>query len=174
MCPVCHRLGRCDGVCSAPRDRAERVPARGAGRGRERGRRRGQQAPRAQDYATANGAGRAIEGYQNLIDDPGVDAVYIPLPNGLHEEWTIRARGHSAPRSPDYYEVFPAAAEPEKYQATADVLAFVPAIEHIQAVIRGERRPRLLALDTALGNARALRDLLASAAAGTALQAENF
>jgi predicted dehydrogenase len=29
--------------------------------------------------------------YQALLDDPEVDAVYVPLPNGLHREWTVRA-----------------------------------------------------------------------------------
>lgn len=29
--------------------------------------------------------------YQTLLDDDSLDAVYIPLPNSLHREWTIRA-----------------------------------------------------------------------------------
>jgi NDP-hexose-3-ketoreductase len=34
---------------------------------------------------------KAIEGYSNLVDRVDIDAVYIPLPTGLHEEWIIKA-----------------------------------------------------------------------------------
>ncbi|HUA31231.1 MAG TPA: Gfo/Idh/MocA family oxidoreductase [Streptosporangiaceae bacterium] len=51
----------------------------------------GRDLARAEQFAEANKIGRAVEGYQRLIDDPEIDALYIPLPNSLHAEWTIRA-----------------------------------------------------------------------------------
>lgn len=29
--------------------------------------------------------------YQALLDDENVDAVYLPLPNGVHKEWVLKA-----------------------------------------------------------------------------------
>jgi predicted dehydrogenase len=46
---------------------------------------------RAEDWARRFGFPRAHRTYQELVDDPAIDAVYNPLPNDLHAEWSIRA-----------------------------------------------------------------------------------
>lgn len=46
---------------------------------------------RARVFAAEHGIGRAHGSYEALLDDPEIDAVYIPLPNALHREWTVRA-----------------------------------------------------------------------------------
>jgi predicted dehydrogenase len=42
-------------------------------------------------FATKHGIDRVQPSYDALLADPDVDAVYIPLPNGLHGQWTSRA-----------------------------------------------------------------------------------
>jgi predicted dehydrogenase len=46
---------------------------------------------KARAFAAKHGIPRVHESYEALLADPELDAIYNPLPNGLHCEWTIRA-----------------------------------------------------------------------------------
>jgi len=69
--PAIAAAARCSVVAIASRDRAK-----------------------AERAAAALGIGRAYGSYEELLADPGIDAVYNPLPNHLHVPWSIRALEH--------------------------------------------------------------------------------
>lgn len=46
---------------------------------------------RADAFARRHHIPRVHDSYEALLSDPEIDAVYNPLPNGLHAEWTLRA-----------------------------------------------------------------------------------
>src|ERR1041385_6737402 len=46
---------------------------------------------RAKRFARLFRIPRVHRTYNDLLADPEIDAIYNPLPNGLHAEWTIRA-----------------------------------------------------------------------------------
>jgi predicted dehydrogenase len=46
---------------------------------------------RAAAFARKHGIGKVHASYDDLLADPSIDAVYNPLPNGLHAEWTLKA-----------------------------------------------------------------------------------
>jgi predicted dehydrogenase len=46
---------------------------------------------RAEAYAREQGIERAYGSYEELLADPELDAVYNPLPNSMHVDWSIRA-----------------------------------------------------------------------------------
>ncbi|MEU7786686.1 Gfo/Idh/MocA family oxidoreductase [Amycolatopsis sp. NPDC049159] len=48
-------------------------------------------AGRARDFAARFGIPKAYGSYEDLLADPGVDAVYVSTPHALHKDWAIAA-----------------------------------------------------------------------------------
>ena len=46
---------------------------------------------RADAFASKHGIPNVCDSYTALVEDPEIDAIYNPLPNGLHAQWTIAA-----------------------------------------------------------------------------------
>ncbi len=49
---------------------------------------------KARDVAAAFSIPYYYDSYQELLENQSIDAVYIPLPNHLHKQWTIEAAKH--------------------------------------------------------------------------------
>jgi predicted dehydrogenase len=46
---------------------------------------------KAEAFAQKQHIPRVLDTYEDVVNDPDIDAVYNPLPNGLHGHWTIAA-----------------------------------------------------------------------------------
>ena len=51
----------------------------------------GRNEKKVNEFRQEFGFKKAYVGYDSLLEDPDVQAVYIPLPNHLHKEWVIKA-----------------------------------------------------------------------------------
>jgi predicted dehydrogenase len=51
----------------------------------------GRDLARTKEFAAAFGISETFGDYAELLASPEVDAVYVPLPNNLHPEWSLRA-----------------------------------------------------------------------------------
>jgi predicted dehydrogenase len=111
---------------------------------------------RAEAYAAEHGIPRAHGGYEGLLADDEVDAVYISLPNRLHHEWTLKALAagkHVLVEKP--YSRRAAEAEEAWDAAAAAGLVLMEAFmyrHHPQAA-----KARALVADGAIGRLRAIR-----------------
>ena len=82
--------------------------------------------------------------YDALLEDPAVDAVYIPLPNALHKEWVIKAAEHGkhilcekpmALTEAEAVEMFAAAENAGVLLAEAYAYRHAPLVQKVRALI---------------------------------------
>ncbi len=98
----------------------------------------------AQETARTLGIPRAFGSYEALLESPDVDAIYIPLPNNMHKEWTIRAAEHGkhilcekpfALNATEVEAMIAAAREHRVLLAEAFMYRFHPQFARLQAMI---------------------------------------
>jgi predicted dehydrogenase len=79
------------GILGAARITRSLVPAIRAAKGHELAATASRSADKARAHAEQWSIPRTFDSYEAMLADPDIDIVYIPLPNHLHAEWTIRA-----------------------------------------------------------------------------------
>ncbi len=98
----------------------------------------------AEEAARTLNIPHALNSYEALLESPEVDAVYIPLPNNMHKEWTIRAAEHGkhvlcekpfALNAAEVEEMIAAARAHRVLLAEAFMYRFHPQFDRLQALI---------------------------------------
>jgi len=103
---------------------------------------------RARRAAARWGIRRAYASYDELLQDDDVEAVYIPLPNGLHHRWTMRALEAGkhvlcekpySPRPDEVAEAFDRAQRNGLLLSEAFMFRYNPQIEALRRMVVDER-----------------------------------
>lgn len=114
---------------------------------------------RAEAYAAKHGIARVHGSYEALVDDPELDAVYNPLPNGLHGRWTraaLAAGKHVLCEKPftanaaEAREVTEVAAKSERVVMEAFHYRYHPLILRIEQIIASGELGKLERVEAAL------------------------
>ena len=101
----------------------------------------GRNMEKAKQFKEKYGFRKAYGSYEELIEDPEIEAVYIPLPNTMHYEWTIKTlkKGKHvlcekplAPTAGQAEKLFQAAEENHVYLMEAFAYQHSPYIKAIQ------------------------------------------
>ena len=114
---------------------------------------------RAREFATKHGIPRVHAGYEALIADPEIDAVYNPLPNGLHGRWTraaVAAGKHVLCEKPfaanadEARDIAAVAANSDRVVMEAFHYRYHPLTLRAEEIIASGELGRLLRVETAL------------------------
>ena len=104
----------------------------------------GRSMEKAEEFRKKYGFERAYGSYAELLEDPEIEAVYIPLPNTLHHEWTLKALKNGkhvlcekplAANAAQAREMFQTARENHVFLMEAFAYQHSPYIKEIRSVI---------------------------------------
>lgn len=99
---------------------------------------------------------RVHDSYEALLADPGIDAVYIPLPNSMHVPWTLKALAAGkhvltekpvAMTTPEIDQLIAARDASGKLAAEAFMIVFHPQWQRVRALIAQGAIGRLVHVD---------------------------
>jgi predicted dehydrogenase len=105
-------------------------------------------ASRAGEFAARFAIPRSYGSYQALLDDPTIDAIYNPLPNHLHVEWTVKALNAGKHvlcekplglNAPEAQTIMDARDRSQKQVIEAFMVRHHPQWHRVRALIRGGR-----------------------------------
>ncbi|MEO8564754.1 MAG: Gfo/Idh/MocA family oxidoreductase [Betaproteobacteria bacterium] len=117
-------------------------------------------ADRATAFARDTGVSVVHPSYQVLLDDPEIDAIYVPLPNNLHAAWSIRAADAGkhvlcekplAATAAEAREVFEAARKNGVYVVEAYPYRAQPQTLKIRELLTGDAIGRLQLIQASFG-----------------------
>lgn len=106
------------------------------------------QSGKEKDAAERWGAPFYYDNYRTLLKDPDVDAVYIPLPNSLHQQWAIEAMKNgkhvllekpAALKSDDIIAISAAAKEFNVQWMEAFMYQFHPQHVYVKQLLKNQR-----------------------------------
>ena len=114
---------------------------------------------RARAWAEKRGVERVLPDYAAIVEDPDIEAVYVPLPNGLHGRWTLAAISAGKPVLCE--KPFTANADEARIVAAAADAAGVvvmeafhyrhhPMAERLRAIVESGELGRITRIDAAL------------------------
>ncbi|MHC1772315.1 MAG: Gfo/Idh/MocA family protein [Flexilinea sp.] len=134
---------------------------------------------KAAEYAAENQIPAAFGSYEEMLSQPDIDAVYIPLPNGLHKEWSLKAieagkhvlcEKPLAPTQKDCIEMGDAAKANGVYLMEAFMYRFHPLTEFVIGQVQKGALGEIASIQTSFtfvlddpGNVRFVPDLAGGA-----------
>ncbi|EJD42076.1 NAD(P)-binding protein [Auricularia subglabra TFB-10046 SS5] len=120
---------------------------------------------KGEKYAKTHGIPKVFSSYQEMLESPDIDAIYNPLPNGLHFEWTMKAldagkhvllEKPSCNTAQETKALFEKAREKDLVLLEAFHYRFHPVAQRLREIVRSGELGRIKSVSAALAVPRGI------------------